>query len=347
MVEITDYPLVACGYVVSNEHMRDICWDPARPYNPQILAYTLANWDCELPEEVRRVTPKIYMRLYKVKNGDWSEVDFFIMTRLVRITNLETADEVLNESELDQKRKKKFIEVFGKNIDEQQMEYTFQLAYQCSTTPLSFNTSNPPLGQGAAMPRIRSMPTPPVNGITSRRQTINPRRHPQHLLAEGTAPSSEGITPMAPPLATASQGRASLATIMTKLEEYPLVGCGYHIPLEHMRDIYWDPAEPFDAGVMAFDLASWDCALSEEQQEGTPRIYMCFRDPRDKELRNYDKVHFFILTRLVRVFTVQMAKDIKVESEVDRKGKDRFIEVFGRGIDERRLVYGIVEWREV
>ena len=74
---------------------------------------------------------------------------------------------------------------------------------------------------------------------------------------------------------------------------------------------------------------------------------VCFRDPRDKELVNYDKVHFFILTRLVRVVTVQMAKDIKIESEVDKKRKDRFMEVFGRGIDERRLVYGIVEWREV
>ena len=76
-------------------------------------------------------------------------------------------------------------------------------------------------------------------------------------------------------------------------------------------------------------------------------LAVCFRGPRDKELRNYNKVEFFILTRLVRVLTVQMAKDIKLESEADRKGKDRFIEVFGRGIDERRVIYGIVEWQDV
>ncbi|PPQ95785.1 hypothetical protein CVT26_015885 [Gymnopilus dilepis] len=129
MPQIIDYPLVACGYVVSNDHMREICWNPARPYNPKILAYTLANWDCGLREEVRRVTPKIYMRHYKVKNGDWSLVDFFILTRLVRITNLEMADEVLPESDLDRTRKEKFIEVFSekyKGIDERKMEYTFQ-----------------------------------------------------------------------------------------------------------------------------------------------------------------------------------------------------------------------------
>ena len=69
------------------------------------------------------------VRHYKVKNGDWSLVDFFILTRLVRITNLEIADEVLPESDLDRTRKEKFIEVFSeqyKGIDERKMVYTFQ-----------------------------------------------------------------------------------------------------------------------------------------------------------------------------------------------------------------------------
>ena len=69
-----------------------------------------------------------------------------------------------------------------------------------------------------------------------------------------------------------------------------------------------------------------------------------FKDPRDKEYDDWTKADFFILTRLVRVVTVQMANDIHVETEVDRKRRDRVIEVFGKGIDERRMAYSIEEW---
>ena len=150
---------------------------------------------------------------------------------------------------------------------------------------------------------------------------------------------------------------------MPKITDFPLMGCGYSITLEDMKNLYWDLAEPFDPRTMAFDLAAWDCRIPKEQQEGIPRIYCSyltsgpqlyfltlefsavrFKDRRDMERGDWTKVDFFVLTRLVRVVNVQMAKDIKVESEADRKIRDKFIEVFGKGIGEKQMTYGIQEW---
>lgn len=87
----------------------------------------------------------------------------------------------------------------------------------------------------------------------------------------------------------------------------------------------------------------WKIRLTPEQRAGTPPIIYLLRDASV----GYDTCTFLVLTRFAYVSSHEEIQGKLCESESNRVAKRRFVDMFGRGIQDSHMKFAAERYRTV